>query len=175
MRFQRILLFIPACLCIFFTSSAFAQNDPPETPEEAYGRMQISVIRAALSYIGTPYRYGGTSASGFDCSGFVFTVFQNALTESIPRSSRELAEAGTAVDTPEPGDIVIFKSEDVPFHVGIYLGDDYFVHAASRGPRTGVIISSLSDSFYRRNYSGARDIITQFSRENDDGTTEVTP
>ncbi|MFP5407980.1 MAG: C40 family peptidase, partial [Gammaproteobacteria bacterium] len=89
----------------------------------------------AVSLIGSPYRLGGTSpATGLDCSGFVGHVFRQAAGVTLPRDSRAISEVGQPLAASElqPGDLVFFNTLNRAYsHVGIYLGDNRFVHAAS--------------------------------------------
>lgn len=107
------------------------------------------VVSIALSYLGAPYVWGGSSPSGFDCSGFVMYVYAQ-VGISLPHSSSAQYGSGGYVnrDSLEPGDLVFFGSPI--HHVGIYIGNDSFVHAPHSGDV--VKISSLSS---RSNYSGA--------------------
>lgn len=113
----------------------------------------------AVSLVGSPYRLGGTSPeTGLDCSGFVGHVFRQAAGVVLPRDSRAISEAALPLqqDELQPGDLVFFNTLNRAFsHVGIYLGDDRFVHAASS--RTGsVMVSNLKDSYWRERFDGAR-------------------
>ncbi len=114
------------------------------------------LTRNALRFLGTPYVFGGTSPSGFDCSGFVQHVFA-MLGMHIPRTADAQYYAGRPVKgNLKPGDLVFFQTyAPGPSHVGIYLGDDKFVSAASEG----VMISSLSNSYWRAHYIGAKTLI----------------
>jgi cell wall-associated NlpC family hydrolase len=121
-----------------------------------------SMLEYATSLIGTPYKWGGTDAdSGLDCSGFVLEVIKKSSTPAqLPRTAREMSKQGEKVDKGElkPGDLVFFNTRRRAFsHVGIYLGDDSFVHAAS-GKKSGkqVRIDRLSSSYYTKRYNGAR-------------------
>jgi cell wall-associated NlpC family hydrolase len=121
-----------------------------------------SMLEYATSLIGTPYKWGGTDAdSGLDCSGFVLEVIKKApVSAQLPRTAREMSKQGEKVGKGElkPGDLVFFNTRRRPFsHVGIYLGDDSFVHAAS-GKKSGkqVRIDRLSSSYYTKRYNGAR-------------------
>ena len=101
------------------------------------GRVQ-QVLKAAMALVGTPYRWGGTSTEGFDCSGLVGYVFRNALGIELPRVSREMAAKADAElirDRSQltPGDLVFFGLRGRVNHVGIYVGDGQFLHAPSRG------------------------------------------
>ena len=102
-----------------------------------------SVVETALQYVGYPYVYGGTSPSGFDCSGFVQYVFaQHGI--GLPRMSGEQGRAGTQIPASEaqPGDLVVWGES----HIAIYIGDGMIVHAST--PATGVKVSSLYGSYY---------------------------
>ena len=96
--------------------------------------------------------YGGTTPSGFDCSGFTQYVYKQCGV-SLNRTSDAQASNGAAVSKSnlQPGDLVIFTG-----HVGIYIGNNKFIHAAN--PSKGVITTSLSDSYYTKTYKTARRI-----------------
>lgn len=112
-----------------------------------------TLTRDALRFLGTPYVFGGTSTSGFDCSGYVQHVFA-MLGVSIPRTADAQYYAGRHIrGGMKPGDLVFFQTyEPGPSHVGIYLGNGKFVHASSHG----VMVSSLSDSYWSSRYIGAK-------------------
>ncbi len=112
------------------------------------------LVKNALSLQGVPYVYGGTSRSGFDCSGYVQYVFKGSGI-SLPRTSSTQANVGSSVsrDQIQAGDLVFFTTyAPGASHVGISIGGGSFVHAAN----SGVCISSLSDSYYAGRYFGAR-------------------
>lgn len=119
-----------------------------------------SLISYARSLIGAPYKYGGDSPdTGFDCSGFVGHVFNHSLGISLPRSSVEISHAGRSVRSNDlrRGDLVFFDTLHRRFsHVGIYLGDDRFIHAPSNGG--SVRVENMLEDYWRRNYNGARRI-----------------
>jgi probable lipoprotein NlpC len=114
-------------------------------------------IKAAQQYRGTPYRYGGQDRGGMDCSGLVYLSFLDSLQVKVPRRSEDLYHWTERLEREDiqPGDLVFFKQNGRIFHVGIYIGEDWFLHSASSGPRTGVIYSHLDEGFWSRNYAGA--------------------
>ena len=115
----------------------------------------------ALGLIGVDYRYGGdTPESGVDCSGLVRYVFQQVTGVTLPRTSKELSRLGNSVASTDlaPGDLVFFNTRRLPFsHVGIYLGDNRFIHAPSTGSE--VEISRLSESYWQKHFNGARRLV----------------
>ena len=126
------------------------------TQAPASGRVQ-SVLSRAFALLGTPYRWGGTSTDGFDCSGLVGYVFRNALGIELPRVSRDMANTGASVDRSQltAGDLVFFSTHSKGVdHVGIYVGDGKFLHA----PRTGrdVTVSNLDTGYWSGKFIQAR-------------------
>jgi peptidoglycan DL-endopeptidase CwlO len=111
---------------------------------------------SALRFLGVPYIFGGTTASGFDCSGFVQHVFA-MLGIGLPRTADAQYDIGRpAVGGPRPGDLVFFDTYGGVSHVGIYLGKGKFVHASSSH---GVMISRLSESYWASRYMGAKRLL----------------
>jgi len=115
------------------------------------------LTRSALRFLGVPYVFGGTSTTGFDCSGYVQHVFAS-LGISVPRTADAQYYAGSKiVGQMKAGDLVFFQTyEPGPSHVGIYIGNNQFVHASSSH---GVMVSSLSDSYWAARYLGAKRLI----------------
>lgn len=110
----------------------------------------------AFGFLGTRYRFGGTSRSGLDCSAFVQKVF-NEMEVNLPRTAREQFERGEIVTRGDmkKGDLVFFRTyASFPSHVGIYLGGNRMIHASSRDKR--VVISSFDTPYYRSRYLGAK-------------------
>jgi len=119
-------------------------------------KMARSLTSSALRFLGVPYVFGGTSTSGFDCSGFVQHVFA-MLGVGLPRTADAQYDVGKpAVGGPRPGDLVFFDTYGGVSHVGIYLGKGQFVHASSSH---GVMVSHLSDTYWAARYVGAKRLI----------------
>jgi cell wall-associated NlpC family hydrolase len=102
----------------------------------------------ALDQVGVPYRYGGSSPSGFDCSGLVHYSYSHAGV-SVPRTTGQLWSAAKTVDRYElqAGDVLFFSIEGKMSHVGMYLGEQRFVHAPQSG--RSVSVASLESPFYK--------------------------
>ena len=115
----------------------------------------------ALSLIGVDYRFGGnTPDQGLDCSGLIRYVFQQATGLSLPRSAREQARVGQSVskDNLQPGDLVFFNTRRFQFsHVGLYIGDNRFIHAPSSGGAVQVV--NLDNAYWQKAFNGARRIV----------------
>jgi cell wall-associated NlpC family hydrolase len=124
---------------------------------ERYLAQAHELTLQALALVGVRYRYGGDSpVTGFDCSGFVRYVF-NQLGMLLPRSAFDISQLGRQVDRRElrPGDLVFFNTLRRPFsHVGIYLGDQRFIHAPSRGGRIEIV--NMAERYWEARYNGAR-------------------
>lgn len=106
-------------------------------------------------YRGTPYEYGGTSGSGFDCSGFILTAYQEGLGKHLPRTTAQMLSHGDVVHPGEiqPGDVVFFRIGGKEQHAGIYMGGDRFIHASTSA---GVIQSSISGYYWKGRLTEAR-------------------
>jgi cell wall-associated NlpC family hydrolase len=122
------------------------------------------LLRVARGMLAVPYRFGGTTLWGLDCSGFVQKTFA-FLNLDLPRSAREQFREGLKVAKADlsPGDLVFFRTyAKFPSHVGIYLGDNRFVHASSRERK--VTVDSLDTPYYVKRYIGAKRLLFE---END--------
>jgi probable lipoprotein NlpC len=118
-----------------------------------------AVVRIAYSYKGTPYVYGGHTRQGVDCSGLVYAVFPEAVKKPVARTVDGLFGMGRAVDALLPADLVFFDTVGGVSHVGIHVGAGFFLHAASEGPETGVILSRLTEKYYATRFVGARRLL----------------
>lgn len=136
--------------------------DDPALPAPTTLRTDTNaeLLLHALAFLGVRYQYGGTSPdTGWDCSGYVRHVFKEAIGVLLPRSAVDMGEHGEAVrrDALKPGDLVFFNTLKRAFsHVGIYLGDNRFIHAPTTGK--AVQISSMSSSYWAQRYDGGRRI-----------------
>ena len=119
------------------------------------GNEHRELIRVSAQWLGTPYKFGGNSRSGVDCSAFVGAVYKDALGVTLPRNSSAIAKSVTTVSrgSLQCGDIVFFtdKAKRIS-HVGIYLVDGSFVHASTS---KGVSVANLSNSYWKNYYAGA--------------------
>lgn len=124
---------------------------------QALNRDAQAIVEFAKEYLGVKYVWAGQSSSGFDCSGFTSFVF-DYFNIDLPRMADAQFNTGSKVSKLEPGDLVFFTTyEPGPSHVGIYIGDNKFIHASSGAGH--VTITSLSESYYQSRYLGARRVI----------------
>lgn len=140
------------------------------TDEETYELPSLAdtVLERGFELVGTPYRYGGSSTkTGFDCSGFIGYLFREEAGITLPRSTREMIKLDAplvARNELEPGDIIFFnnRGRGRVSHAGIYIGDDQFIHSASRRGG-GVQVDSLTDRYWRSSYIEAKRVLAQVS------------
>lgn len=158
-----LLAFIPVMLLLGGCKSSKPaikhKNDPAYIgglsfdPKALKGE-EKRLVEEALTWLGTPYRYGGTDYSGTDCSGMTMKIYLKALGLSIPRNSAQQQKFCKSIKKGSltTGDLLFFatgKNKNKVSHVGMYLGSGQFIHAsASRG----VIISNLNERYYTNNY-----------------------
>lgn len=133
--------------------SAPPQNMPSQNREPA-----SEVVMYALGLMGIDYRFGGKNPeSGLDCSGMVSYIYREALGVELPPNAARIAQIGREIETTRlaPGDLVFFNTTGKPFsHVGIYLGDDRFIHAPSSNGK--IKISNLKSGYYAKRFEAAR-------------------
>ena len=121
--------------------------------------MRNELVSTALSMEGKPYRYGGETPAGFDCSGLVVYSY-NKLGIQVPRTSYKQYKASKPVyiSRMQPGDLIFFRTDSIfVSHVGIYIGDDRFVHAA--GKRNHVRVDDLNKDYWQKRLVGAGSFI----------------
>ncbi len=158
-------------------STPGSQNQSASSPGDRGARSFLSgmagkagdVVVGALNMIGVRYRWGGnTPDSGLDCSGFVRYVFQDTLGMALPRRAEEMSHVGEKVRMSElkPGDLVFFNTmRRAASHVGIYIGDNKFVHSPSTG--STIRVDDLDDGYWEKRFTGARRIETSFPEQQD--------
>ena len=122
-----------------------------------YNVDNTSLIKYAKTLIGIPYKWGGTTKSGFDCSGFIYYAFQKSQGITLPRTTSLLYKnTGLKVSSPSKGDLVFFDTSSGRTgvsHVGIYIGSNKFIHASSS---KGVTITDMDNSYWAPRYLGAK-------------------
>jgi hypothetical protein len=157
---------VAAALAWAFASPSAVAHDGPvaRTPvAAAVGDAGAEVAFRALSLLGVGYRFGGnTPEAGLDCSGLVRLVFNETLGLPLPRRSEEISRVGASINPTElqPGDLVFFNTLRRAFsHVGIYIGDNRFVHAPSSGG--SIRVENLGADYWTRRFDGARRVLTQ--------------
>jgi cell wall-associated NlpC family hydrolase len=142
------------------SAAAAATATVRDVASSAFSSAQ-NLTSAALDLIGIRYRFGGnTPEGGLDCSGLVRYVFQQVTGVMLPRTAKDMSRVGEKVATQDlqPGDLVFFNTRRYAFsHVGIYLGDNQFIHAPSRGRE--VEIATFDKSFWQKRFNGARRLV----------------
>lgn len=116
----------------------------------------------AMGFLGVPYKRGGNNENGFDCSGFVRSMYQQSVGLLLPRRAEQQAAATEKIEKNElqPGDLVFFNTLRRAFsHVGIYVGDGKFIHAPK--PGAGVRVESMGIRYWQSRFDGARRVATQ--------------
>lgn len=163
---QYVLICSPSSISAPADTTDTPAETPAETPSETPAETPVTptvssseIVSIAQQYLGTPYVYGGSSPSGFDCSGFTMYVFAQVGIK-LPHGATSQLSYGTEVSRSDlqPGDLVFFQDYGaVASHVGIYIGGDQFIHASSSsGNSRCVTISSLTETYYANHYLTAR-------------------
>ncbi len=164
-KFAKILLSVAVIAFTGIGTTQATEQQPRLSDElslfERYTSSAQDLILKGLELVGINYRRGGTDPdSGLDCSGFVQLVFKDAVGLLLPRTAKEQSQVGNMIDKDElkPGDLVFFNTMRRAFsHVGIYLGDNQFLHS----PRTGaeIRVEDMSGGYWTKRYNGARRIV----------------
>lgn len=157
MNFKRIISTVLISLCAGFI---FAK----EYSEDEAAKLRSAITAKVKTYIGCPYQSGATGPDKFDCSGLIYSVYSDAAGIQLPRSVKAIYASVQIVSSEEleEGDLVFFKTtgDGSISHVGIYIGRNQFIHAASDGSNTGVIVSSLNEKYYKNCYAAVGKTIT---------------
>lgn len=153
-------------MCCSFCTFALAEDDTFRDTFSDSGSLTEDIDKTsdlalfALSLLGIQYKYGGSSPhEGLDCSGLVRHVVREVMDQELPRSSEEISRIGNPVDNHalQPGDLVFFNTLRRSFsHVGIYLGDDRFIHSPASGGK--VRIENMALRYWKQRFDGARRI-----------------
>lgn len=173
MRQKLVLVFVLP----FFSLAAFAQTpsqqshttDPDDLAKEYFSQIMDVAVTATTNtklyqviyeWIGTPYRLGGHSKKGIDCSKFAYEVYDKVFNTTIGYNSRNIYTQVSPVKKDElrSGDLVFFKirSKNIT-HIGVYMGDNKFAHASSS---RGVMISNLNEAYWKRYYFDGGRVLT---------------
>jgi cell wall-associated NlpC family hydrolase len=146
-------------LALFFTSCRVKKKMvlPAKSEKKELQDLHVKkdLKKEIEKWLGTPYRYGGISKQGVDCSGFVNAIYKEVYEIKLPRSSKEIYNASKHIKMKdlEEGDLIFFNySGKGVSHVGIYLSDNMYVHASSTN---GVVISDLTNPYTKKNIVGA--------------------
>ncbi|MGM3189426.1 bifunctional murein DD-endopeptidase/murein LD-carboxypeptidase [Dickeya dadantii subsp. dieffenbachiae] len=125
--------------------------------------VKSKLLEQYASWKGVRYRLGGDSRKGIDCSGFVQRTFREQFGMDLPRSSYEQQDIGVQIQRNKlrPGDLVVFHAGSTGRHMGIYIGNQQFVHASTS---IGVTISSMDDNYWKPRYREARRVLKQDSQ-----------
>lgn len=114
----------------------------------------LQFYKEVVKWLGTPYKFGGNSSQGLDCSGFVMTIYEVVFGRKLPRQSAQQHKESRPVTAKKlaPGDLYFFDIQGKGVsHVGMHLTDDYFIHASTK---KGVIVSSLKETYYSKSFVG---------------------
>jgi len=143
------------------SAPALSVDTARDLASDSYLSRAREVTIQALSFLGVNYKWGSSNPErGFDCSGLVTHVFQQVAGMVLPRNSQSMSKVGEKIDKVDlqPGDLVFFNTRRQPnSHVGIYIGDERFVHAPSRGGE--VEISDMQESYWKKRFNGARRLL----------------
>lgn len=152
-------LLIQGCIFLIFIQGCSSSNTLQQSEPVIYS--PDSVVKYAMKFLGSPYKWAGNSPEGFDCSGFVSYVYKN-FGINLPRSSSDYNKIGKPVDKNKckKGDIILFSGTDMNLnqvgHVGIIISNPgepiEFIHSSSSKKNGGVVISSLSTGYYKKRF-----------------------
>jgi cell wall-associated NlpC family hydrolase len=168
-RATVVALSVSACAAFNAPHLAVDQHPAPQNldyqalmaaPVKPVTDVRKQIFQAATAHLKASAPQGGNAPKGFDCTGFVFDVYQQAAQITLPRKSHDQVQIGQAISPIDlrPGDLIYFAvPQSRSFHVGLYIGEGRFIHAPS--PTTAVRIDSLGDASWRARFLGARQIL----------------
>ena len=185
MRFSFFLRCFLLCN-LFLTSLVYAAPTPPtddldrlltdkgllvqlDQVRQTVGEKASDLVLNAMGFLGVPYKRGGNTAeTGFDCSGFVRAMYEQTGGLLLPRRAAEQAAATQVIDRKElkPGDLVFFNTMRRAFsHVGIYVGDNKFIHSPK--PGSEVRVEDMRQAYWERRFTGARRVPASGNQKSD--------
>ena len=180
-----VKIFFFFAILIFFSVGLFAAplgTNYPSAQGKTPAQARQLVVEAGKKYLGVPYVYAGLSNRGLDCSGFIRVSYNDAL--GIPFARMPASAAGqhswaerVSIANAQPGDLLFFRTgtTSAVTHVGLYVGNRQFLHAASAGPRTGIIYSNLDETYYSERFVSAGRAIPAGSSSSSGATRQRTP
>ncbi|CCN35267.1 putative lipoprotein nlpC [Vibrio nigripulchritudo MADA3029] len=151
MNFQRIIsikaIFVTLLLVGCSQSVPYSSSPPFELGSENHTATQQALSKVYTRWEGVPYRFGGNDRYGLDCSAFTKIAFSEAFSKTLPRTTESQSQLGTKIRyrDAQPGDLVFFKTGFKQRHVGVYMGNNAFMHASTS---KGVIISRLDNPYW---------------------------
>ncbi|MRX72269.1 NlpC/P60 family protein [Bacillus lacus] len=137
---------------VFLFSNSLVIN----SAEASSGAKVDKFVTESKKHVKTPYKYGGTTPKGFDCSGFVGYSYKKSVGSALPRTASDMYKKGKTVSKSQlkKGDLVFFSTNRKGVsHVGIYVGNNQFIHASSS---KGVTVDKMSNSYWKTKYVGAK-------------------
>lgn len=140
----------------------YVTNNKDSEPSDSVNHKE-KIIMEIIKYLDTPYKFGGNTNKGIDCSAFTKAVFGNSFSVELPRTAREQFQLGDEINDMSElkfGDLIFFNTRRrvKPGHVGIYIGDRLFAHSSSK---QGVMVSSLDTEYYAKKFMGGRRVENQ--------------
>ncbi len=166
LKTKKLCLFI--AIPLIYIWHCTAKNFTTEQAREARGL----IVAEAKKYIGCSYKTGAIGPDYFDCSGLIYTVYHDAAGMQMPRSVKVMYSRAKMIKTAraEEGDLVFFKttSDGSISHVGIYIGKNQFIHCASEGNNTGVIVSSLREKYYAGSFASVGRVLPSGNYDTDE-------
>lgn len=162
MRFVSKILSFPIFAAVLLAACAIGPAPSPSQPAAPISADQGNeIVMFAMNLMGNGYQFGGSNPeSGLDCSGMVSYIYQQVLGLQLPHNAAQIARTGKKISPAElsPGDLVFFNTSGRPYsHVGIYIGDDRFIHAPGQDGK--IRISRLKTGYFEKRFEAARTFI----------------
>lgn len=155
-------------MLFFLPSKCFSQTTISESESRVY---REKLVTEAKKYVGCPYVRGAVGPDAFDCSGLVYTVAHDSISYQLPRTVKAMYSFVKIVPDSqrEPGDLVFFRTtgDGSISHVGLFIGNNQFISAVSDGPNTGVIVSSLKESYWKAHYASCGKFLSAANYDQD--------